>query len=196
MDDRELLQRWREGDRAAGNELFERHFTAVCNFFRNKVSDGVDDLIQRTFVTCLEVEGGFRGESSFRSYLMGIARNVLLRSFREKSRDGRRFAPLEDSVCDVDPSPSMLVAGREEHAQLFEALRKLPLDLQIALELYFWESWTMREIAAALEVPPGTAASRLRRGKAALKELLATGDRAEPTDDDLMAWAVKVRATL
>ena len=73
MDDLELLQRWRDGDRAAGNELFERHFTAVCNFFRNKVSDGVDDLIQRTFVTCLEVEGGFRGESSFRSYLMGLS---------------------------------------------------------------------------------------------------------------------------
>ncbi|MEM6293185.1 MAG: sigma-70 family RNA polymerase sigma factor [Myxococcota bacterium] len=196
MDDAELLQRWRGGDRDAGNVLFERHFAVVCNFFRNKVSDGVDDLIQRTFVTCLEAEVRYRGEASFRSFLLGIARNVLLRSFREKRRDGKTFAPLEHSVCDVDPSPSVLVAGREEHAHLLQALRTLPLDLQIALELYFWESWTMREIASALDVPQGTAASRLRRAKVALKEALAKGGGTPPSDDALEQWAAQIRSTL
>ena len=67
MDDVSLLERWRDGDREAGNLLFERHFAVVCNFFRNKVSDGADDLIQRTFVTCLEVEVKFRGDASCRA---------------------------------------------------------------------------------------------------------------------------------
>ena len=195
MDDGALLERWRAGDREAGNLLFERHFAVVCNFFRNKVSDGVDDLIQRTFVTCLEVELNYRRESSFRSFLLGIARNVLFRHFRERSRDGRTFAPLETSVCDLDPSRSVLLAGREEDALLLEALRRLPVDLQIALELYFWESWTMKEIAVALDIPPGTAASRLRRAKEALALELSRGGET-PSDADLERWAAKVRQSL
>lgn len=195
MDDILLLERWRDGDREAGNLLFERHFSVVCNFFRNKVSDGVDDLIQRTFVTCLEIEPKFRGDATFRSFLLGIARNVLFRHFRERSRDGRTFAPLETSVCDIDPTPSVMLAGRQQHAHLLDALRKLPVDLQIALELYFWESWTMKEIAVAQGIPPGTAASRLRRAKEALKQTLATGGTA-PSDADLERWAAEIRSTL
>ena len=195
MDDISLLERWRDGDREAGNLLFERHFAVVCNFFRNKVSDGVDDLIQRTFVTCLEIEPNFRGDATFRSFLLGIARNVLFRHFRERSRDGRTFAPLETSVCDIDPTPSVMLAGRQRHAHLLEALRKLPVDLQIALELYFWESWTMKEIAVAQGIPPGTAASRLRRAKEALKQTLATGGTV-PSDADLERWAAEIRSTL
>ena len=197
MQDFELLEQWRAGDRDAGNTLFERHFLVVCNFFRNKVADGVDDLIQRTFVTCLEIEGNFRGEGSFRSYLLGVARRVLFRHFRELQRDGRTFAPLMTSVCDIDPSPSALVAQQREHARLLEALRRLPVDLQITLELYFWESMTMREIALVLEVPPGTAASRLRRAKAALHtELQKDPTGLATTDDDLDRWAARIREDL
>ena len=195
MEDLSLLERWRDGDRDAGNLLIERHFGVVCNFFRNKVSDGVDDLIQKTFVTCLESQPNCRAEATFRSYLLGIARNVLFRHFRERSRDGRTFAPLEHSVFDIDPSPSVMVAGRERHAHLLGALRTLPVDLQITLELYFWESWTMREIADAQGIPPGTAASRLRRAKDALKRALTTTDAA-PTDANLEAWAAEVRRDL
>ncbi len=173
LDDFDLLDAWRAGDRVAADALFERHFAAVCDFFRNKVSEGVDDLVQRTFVTCIEVQSGFEGRSSFRAYLLGVARKTLLRHYRERYRDGSTFAPLVTSVCDLDPSPSAMTAKHREHAALLAALRKLPLDLQIAVELYYWEELTMREIAAVLEVPSGTAASRLRRAKAALQHTLA-----------------------
>lgn len=197
MDDFARLVAWRSGDRAAGNALFERHFLVVCNFFRNKVSDGVDDLIQRTFLACIEAPHGFRGEGSFRGYLLGVARHVLLRHYREQRRDDRTFTPMVTSVCDLDPSPSVLVAGHREHARLLDGLRRIPLDLQIALELYFWEGMTMREIAEVLEVPPGTAASRLRRAKAALLEQLG-GSAGAPVDtpDDLEAWARTLRSSV
>lgn len=196
--DFQLLEAWRDGDKLAGNTLFERHFLVVCNFFRNKVADGVDDLIQRTFVTCLEVESNYRGDGSFRAYLLGVARRVLLRHFREQARDGRTFAPLETSVCDLDPSPSALVAQKHEHARLLEGLRRLPVDLQIALELYFWESLNIREIAVVLDVPQGTAASRLRRAKELLGvALAAAGAPPSMTDEDsLEAWAAKIRGEL
>jgi DNA-directed RNA polymerase specialized sigma24 family protein len=52
--DIELLEAWRGGDRRAGEQLFERHYAAVARFFRNKLEFGVDDLIQRTFLACVE----------------------------------------------------------------------------------------------------------------------------------------------
>ena len=48
--DLELLQKWSDGDASAGNQLFNRHFDPVCRFFANKVSEDVDDLIQKTFL--------------------------------------------------------------------------------------------------------------------------------------------------
>lgn len=195
--DRALLEAWRAGNRDAGNVLFERYFLAVCDFFRNKVAEGVDDLVQRTFVTCIEVQSGFEGRSTFRAYILGVARKILLRHYRERYRDGATFAPLETSICDLDPSPSAMAVKHREHAALLEALRRIPIDLQIALEMFFWEDLTMREMADVLDVPPGTAASRLRRAKAALYDRLHHGADATPASDaNLDQWVVEIRDQL
>lgn len=177
--------------------MFERHFLAVCNFFRNKVAEGVDDLVQRTFMTCIEAQSGFEGRSTFLAYVLGVARNTLLRHYRERYRDGATFAPLVISVCDVDPSPSAMVVKHREHAALLDALRRIPIDLQIALEMFFWQDLTMREMAEVLDVPPGTAASRLRRAKAALFGRLGAGVDAVPnSDESLERWAAELRQRL
>ena len=86
-DDFELLDAWRSGDRAAGNTLFERHFDAVCRFFANKVNDNVDDLIQKTFLGCIEGRDRFRKQSSFRTYLFAVAHNILRVHFRTRPDD-------------------------------------------------------------------------------------------------------------
>ena len=54
----ELLEAWRGGDRRAGEQLFERHYAAVSRFFRKKLEFGVDDLIQRSFLACVEAASG------------------------------------------------------------------------------------------------------------------------------------------
>ena len=56
-DDGALVDAWRSGDRAAGKRLFERHYSGVARFFRNKVGEGEGDLIQRTFLAC-SLRGG------------------------------------------------------------------------------------------------------------------------------------------
>src|SRR5262245_4038675 len=77
MTDDELLAAWRAGDRRAGEQLFDRHFKALTRFFRNKVTEGMDDLIQQTVLGLLEGKHEFRGEGSFRSFVFGVAYNVL-----------------------------------------------------------------------------------------------------------------------
>ena len=76
------------------------------------------------------------------------------------------------SVHDLSPSPSRVVAERLEEQRLLEALRAIPLDLQMVLELHYWEGLSAPAIGEALELPVGTVKTRLRRGKQLLREQL------------------------
>jgi RNA polymerase sigma factor (sigma-70 family) len=198
--DVELLEAWRGGDRPAGEQLFERHFDAVRRFFRNKLEFGAEDLIQQTFLACVESRQRIRGDSSFRTFVLAVAANLLRKHFRALYRHGDRLDFGVTSIHDLRPSPSVVIAGRQEHQLLLEALRRIPLDLQIILELYYWERLTSAEIAEVLDVPHGTARTRIRRAKQLLQaQMLALqGDRVqiEPTLAGLDEWAAALRELL
>jgi RNA polymerase sigma-70 factor (ECF subfamily) len=200
-----LLEAWQRGDRSAGAELFERHYPGVARFFHNKVNEAAqDDLIHETFLACLAAAARFRGHASFRTYLFGIARNVLADHLR---RLGRRMARLS-SETDVDETPAVAfglspvatLVQHEEQRLLLEALRRIPLLHQIALELYYWEELTAAEIGEVLGIPHGTAKTRLHDGRAylegQLRELARSPEALQSTLDDLDRWARRVRAQL
>ena len=67
---------------------------------------------------------------------------------------------------------STLLFRRAEERALVQALQGMPVELQIVLELYYWEELSVDEVAAAVEVPPGTVKSRLFRGRQLLREAL------------------------
>lgn len=173
-DDRDLLLAWRRGDAAAGQRLIERHLEPIHRFFSNKVPGVTDDLVQKTFLACVEAVDAFEGRASFRSYLFGIARNVLHRHYRERHHG---FDPLVVSMSSVaadERSPAERVTEREEQRLLLRALRALPLELQTLLELAYWEGLADRELAEILELPTGTIKSRLRKARQQLEQHMTT----------------------
>ncbi|MEQ9500829.1 MAG: RNA polymerase sigma factor [Deltaproteobacteria bacterium] len=177
MEDRELLEAWRGGDRSAGNQLFERHFDAVYRFFSGKVGGEAADHVQRCFLALVEGRDRFRGDASVRTFLFAIARHELYQYWRTRRRDGRLDFGVS-SLADLNPSPSSHVRRVEAHARLHQALASIPLDLQIVLELHYWEDQTGPQLAEILQVPEGTVRSRLRRGLEALRAHLT------PQNDD------------
>jgi len=82
-DDLAVLQRWRDGDQRAGEELCGRYFDEVHRFFEHKLSGEADDLTQQTFLACVRTRDQFRGQSKFRTYLFAIARNELYTRLRQ-----------------------------------------------------------------------------------------------------------------
>lgn len=194
VEDAALLERWRAGDKGAGNHLFERHFESVYRFFVHKAPRDAVDLTQRTFLACVEARDRFRGASSFRTFLFAIARHELMAHWRKASRAAD---PATTSVRDLAPSPSAILIERREHRVLLEALRSIPLDLQIALELHYWEQLSMSEIAEVLDVPEGTAKSRLRRAREALEgriaELEQDPAKLRTTLASLDSWAAALK---
>lgn len=195
--DAQLLEAWREGDREAGRTLFRRHFRAVHRFFRNKVGDEAQDLVQKTFLGCVEGAERYRGEASFRSWLFAIAYKQLCKHYEAQGREREHFDLGHSTAHDFDPSPSRVLARRREEQLLVEALRRIPVELQVAIELRYWEEMSEAEIARALAIPVGTLKSRFRRARQLLAEkigeLAASPGELESTIESLEAWAEQLR---
>jgi RNA polymerase sigma-70 factor (ECF subfamily) len=170
--DGELLEGWRAGDSASGEELFERYYHMVERFFLNKVNHAVQDLVQETFTRCVASHARIREDEQFRLYIFGIAYNVLKEHLRERYRGRAPLSVDEASIHDLQPGPGTLVVRRHEQRLLLEALRSIPVDDQVILELHYWESLTTDEIAEALAIPQGTAKGRLQRARAKLGETM------------------------
>jgi RNA polymerase sigma-70 factor (ECF subfamily) len=170
-DDKQLLDAWRGGDAHAGADLVERHFDSIYKFFRSKVNEDVDDLVQQTFISCLEAREGFRGDCSFRTLVFEIARRRLYDHFRLRQRD-KALDFTTTSLCALGTSPSGALSRHDNLAMLREALRELPVDSQMLLELHYWEALSVRELAQVFEVSEGTIKSRLFHARARLRTLL------------------------
>ncbi len=195
-----LVEAWRGGDVEAGRTLFERHFDGVYRFFRSKVEDVAEDLTQQTFEAIVAGRDQFRGDAAFRTYLFAVARKKLYSYLRRHTRAQRRVGDVaEISVAAVTgASPSTIAAAREEQRILLMALRRLPVSMQVALELFYWEQMSVTEIAKVLDVPVGTVKSRIQRARARLEaligELASTEAVRRSTLGGFERWARELRA--
>lgn len=171
-DEIELFRRWRAGDEAAGDALLRSCFQVLCRFFRDKVTDGVEDLIQQTLLGCIESREVVRDPERFRAFMFRIARNRLYDRLRERHHVSDRIDVADTSLHDMGVSPSSVVARGERQQFLNDALRRIPLDYQVALELTYWENMRGQQVAEVLEISPNTVRSRLARARAALRDQL------------------------
>ncbi|MCA9706892.1 MAG: sigma-70 family RNA polymerase sigma factor [Myxococcales bacterium] len=196
-DDQALLEAWRGGDRKAGADLFARHYDVVVRFFVNKVAlEDQPDLIQRTFLACVEGRERVQGDR-FRNYLLGIAFRQLYKHYERRRGERKRLDFGTVSAEDLDPSPSQIAAQHDEQRLLLAALRKIPLEYQVVLELAYWEGYTAARLAEVLEVPVGTAKTRIRRGRQLVEQqleaLASSPALLESTRMDLEQWAKGLR---
>lgn len=172
LSDLELFALWRAGDNGAGSALIKRHFATLHRFFATKARGHEEDLIQTTFVACVEARDAFRGEASFRTYLFRIARLELFTHYRKRYRSSDIDFTIT-SIRDLGTSPSAALLRCQERELLEQALQQIALDQRIALELTYWEELAAPDIASVLGIPENTVYSRLRRAKGHLREALA-----------------------
>ncbi|WP_394825467.1 RNA polymerase sigma factor [Pendulispora albinea] len=171
-DDLALLDRWSGGDEAAGKLLLKRYFDVLYRFFANKISSDTDDLVQQTMMALLAARDRFEARSTFRAYLLSIARFQLYEHLRRRKRAAELFEYDTVTAFDLDPSPSTRAAERRDHELLLGALRRIPLNFQIALELHYWEDLSGPELAQVLGVPVDTAYSRVRKARELVRRQL------------------------
>jgi RNA polymerase sigma-70 factor (ECF subfamily) len=184
--DAELLARCRDGDQRAGRVVFRRHAPAVLRFFRSKLPAAAEDLTQDVFARLLRSPPD---GTNVRAYLFGIARNVLREVLKRRLP---QFDPATTSIADADRPTSTKL---HERRSLLAALVALPVDLQVTIELTYWEGLTSEELAVVLGISPSAARSRLTVARRRLRQALTKmfPKRAAAELDDLEAWAAKMR---
>jgi RNA polymerase sigma-70 factor (ECF subfamily) len=182
--DTELLAARRAGDSEAGNRLFERHHRSILRFFSNKAGPDCEDLVQATFLGCLEGIDRFRGDSSFRTLLFAIAWNKLRKHNLDRGRAHGPLHPVDDPPQASAPTFGTMLAAKQEQALLRMAMLRLPVDTQAMLELYYWEAMPVKEIASVLERTVGAVKTRMKRGREQLERecdaLRLAGGRGAP----------------
>ncbi|MEM9454615.1 MAG: sigma-70 family RNA polymerase sigma factor [Myxococcota bacterium] len=168
-----LLRAWREGDKTAADVLITRLGPRLYNFFASKVVDGADALCQQALADCVADSGPLGPDGtrhSVRCLMFTAARQRLLQRLGE--RGSSSLDPGERSVADLDPRIDEVVDGPLQRRRLLLALRQLPVDAQVALELSYWERLTTEEIARVIERPEPEVEAQLARARAQLRGMI------------------------
>jgi RNA polymerase sigma factor (sigma-70 family) len=173
--DFDLLDRWRGGDAAAGEQLFARHFDSLCGFFATKCFGDADELVQRTLLATVRGKDQFRKQSSFRTYLFTLARHELYHYLQKLRRDDVLDFSVT-SVAQIVTTPASRLAKDADKRRVVEALRGLPVEQQTLLELHYWEELDADALAEVFETTPGAIRVRLTRARKLLRDALDSDD--------------------
>jgi RNA polymerase sigma-70 factor, ECF subfamily len=154
------------GEREAFEQLFERYRGPMWRFFRRRVADPgrAEELAQDAFVAVLQGTARYEPRAPFRSYLFGIAYN-LLQADRRKASHAVTEPLASDAAAGHAGEPATTLFVRAALGQLDPGDREL-------LMLREYEQLSYEEIALLRKVPLSTIRSRLFRARMALRTIL------------------------
>ena len=151
--------------RQSVQELFEKYqnnlYAVAFNICKN--AEDAKDIVQETFIQYYSLRKEFDNEQNIRAWLIRVAINKaknINRSFWRKNKK-----PLEDYM-------ESLTFETPESEELFETVMALPEKYRIVIHLFYYEDYTVHEIADILRITESNVKVRLSRGRGMLKEKL------------------------
>ncbi|MBN1934744.1 MAG: sigma-70 family RNA polymerase sigma factor [Anaerolineae bacterium] len=175
--DIDVLRAIAQGSQQAITELYDRHARHLLNYLAHLTgdADAAEDLVQELFVVVWRDARRFRGQSSVRTWLFGIAHNLGITALRRS-----QTLPLDefaaDSLADPGPDPDALVALASDRERLAQAMQALPAAHRAVIELVFDLGLGQAEVARVLGCPLGTVKSRLHYTLRALARTMREQD--------------------
>jgi RNA polymerase sigma-70 factor (ECF subfamily) len=193
VSDADLVARARMGDAAAFGELVDRHRTAVYRAARAALSSPTDaeDAAQDAFLVAYQRLDSFRGDASFKTWLLTIAWHQAINHRRRAGRWWRRLAEappgraaddasdsaMDTAVASAFSAPAATPEQRAADLQLarhaVEAIRTLTPKLRDALLLAQSGDYTYEEIGSMVGAPVGTIKWRVSEARRLVKRQLA-----------------------
>ncbi len=173
-EDGELVSRALSGDRMALDMLAERHHAMVYRFVLSRTGDEerAADVTQDTFVKAFRGMASFRGESSFRTWLLAIATNELRAGFRKTERRGEVSLHRASALPHPDDLPDTHAVRESEIQRIRTALAHLPEKQRLSVALRLFDGLSFREVGIATGSTEGSARVNFFHGIRRLREML------------------------
>ena len=182
MTDRELVEKAKQGDQSAFEQLVLDNQNKIYALALRLVDDREEaaDLAQEAFVKAWQGLGSFLGESSFSTWVYRLTTNVCIDHLRKKKRrEGVEPAvSLDDEnsgwaePADRASDPQQVLEQSERGQALARGLARLPDWQRRVLVLRELSGLSYQEIAAALDIDLGTVKSRIARSRLSLRKIL------------------------
>jgi len=170
--DDELVARTKDGDASAFDDLVRRYSPRVYGLVYNMTSnhEETNDLLQDIFLKAFRSIKGFRGDSSFYTWIHTIAANMTINFLKKRNR--RRGPSLDDIDARIENDPDYIEATAktdprreatlsELQKKLNEAMQKLSHDHRAVVTMFDIQGMPHAEIAKILGTSEGTVRSRL-----------------------------------
>lgn len=170
-EEKRLVEYAADGFNDAFDKLYELHFDAVVHVISRKIYDfpRAQDIAQDAFLAAWQNINSFRGESSFRSWVLTIAIRKLYRSNEglraAATHEDIEMMPPEDDPY-ILPDPEVLMESKTEIQDILENLPRL----DAAVLQLFAEGWTHKEIAEAFDLSEGYVANLISKSRKALQK--------------------------
>jgi len=183
VDDDALVARAREGDHAAFTTLVERHQAAVHRAALAAVGSpaDADDVTQEALLLAYQRLQSFRGDASFKTWLLTITWNQAMNHRRRAGRWWRRFVSVDGSDSDAfettplvsaEQTPEALASAGQLRNEIRRAIAALPHKLRDALLLAQSGEYSYVEIAVMVKAPVGTIKWRVSEARRLVKQQL------------------------
>lgn len=173
-DTQQIALGLRQGDVVVVAALVERYQYRLVRYliYLLGTRDGIEDLVQDTWLRVLERGSSYDGKFRFEPWLFRVARNLALDAVRKRpmfSLDSNDEEWCSAGPASAAPSPFTLAARTEDADRLARSLETLEPVYREVLVLRFQEDLTLQEISVIVGAPVSTIASRICRGLAALR---------------------------
>ncbi len=178
-EERDLLLRYRDGDREAFAELVAEYRAPVYSYLiRCGVSEeDRDDLFQEVFLRIHRAADSYQADRPVHPWIFTIVANAVRSHLRkQRVRQLVHSEPSETDPPDASPDGERRSTARQRVALVEQEIRELsPVQREVVL-LACVEQLALKEIATALEIPLNTVKTHLRRARLALAKALSRRD--------------------
>jgi len=170
--DLELIERWKAGDTRAATKLVGRHSQALARFAASSGErEGIEELVQDTFVRAFGSLDSFRNESSLRTWLFTIERNLMLDRRRAERRD-RETVPIEEADLVSEYGALDALIAEEVQERVRRSLDALSPTQREVFTLRVQQGLSYKEIAEIVNSTEGAARVHYHNAIQTVKEFL------------------------
>lgn len=175
----ELVASAQDGDAAAFAALYKAYWRRVWAQIKRLMGPraDVEDVVQEVFVQLHRSLPNFRGDSAFSTWVYRIAWNTGVSHLRKRRLKTVELPALRQFACDKEQWAK--IEARDKLRTLYAALDELPEDHRQAFILFEIEGQSLKEIAQTLDTSLNTVASRVRRSRERLRDLLESAEGAQ-----------------